>query len=392
MHRCAMIALASIVLLASPGAGIAAEPYNINMILALSGPGTFIGNTQWHAAQALEASVNKSGGIAGRPVKFVAKDDQSNPQVAVQLARELIAAHVPVILGPTLTASCNAVTPLVARDGPVTYCLTAGAHPPAGGFVFATLTSTPDLIAVAIRYFRDKGLKRIAYIVPTDASGQDAEQGIEAAAAAPENKSLSMVDREHFGAADISVSAQLARIKAAKPDVLIAWVTGTAAGTVLRAAHDAGMNVPTLISSANMTPSVVKQYGELFPKECYAAGMLYYAGNGVTNQATRAAISTLNYAANVIGAQPDQVFISAWDPAALIVDALRKLGPEVQAARLRDYLIGLRGWIGVNGPYDFKGVPQRGIGQSAVVVVRWDPQKSQFDPVSKLGGVPAARR
>lgn len=392
MHRCAMICLASILLFVAPTAGVAAEPYNINMILALSGAGTFIGNQQWQAAQALEGSVNRSGGITGRPIKFVAKDDQSNPQIAVQLARELIAQHVPVIVGPTVTASCNAVAPLVQRDGPVVYCLTAGAHPAPGGFVFSTLTSTPDLIAVAMRYFREKGLKRVAYIVPTDASGQDAEQGIEADAAAPENKSLVMVDREHFSAADVSVNAQLARIKAANPDVLIAWVTGTAAGTVLRAAHDVGVNVPTVISSANMTPSVVKQYGPLFPKECYAAGMLYYAGNDVTNQPTRAAISTMNYAANVQGAQTDQVFISAWDPSALIVDSLRKLGTDVAATRLRDYLVGLRGWVGVNGPYDFREVPQRGIGQAAVVVVRWDADKSQFDPVSKLGGAPANRR
>jgi branched-chain amino acid transport system substrate-binding protein len=200
-----------------------------------------------------------------------------------------------------------------------------------------------------------------------------------------------MVDREHFGATDVSVAAQLARIKAANPDVLIAWVTGTAAGTVLRAAHDAGLNLPTVISSANMTPSVVKQYGPLFPKNCYAAGMVYYAGNDVTNQATRAAISTMNYAANIQGAQTDQVFISAWDPSALIVDALKKLGPDVPSVRLRDYLIGLQGWVGVNGPYDFRNVPQRGIGQNAVVVVRWDPDKSQFDPVSKLGGIPVTK-
>ena len=131
---------------AAPGAGVAADPYNINMILALSGAGTFIGNQQLLAAQALEASINKSGGIGGRPVKFIAKDDQSNPQVSVALVRDLIAQHVPVILGPTVTASCNAVTPLIQRDGPVAYCLTAGAHPPAGGFVFSTLTSTPDFL------------------------------------------------------------------------------------------------------------------------------------------------------------------------------------------------------------------------------------------------------
>lgn len=379
-------ALLALALAALPHSGAAADPFAINVILALTGQGTFIGQEQQAAITALETTVNRAGGIGGRPVKFVVHDDQSNPTVAVQLANELIAQHVPAILGPTITASCNAVTPLVQRDGPVVYCLTPGTHPPAGGYVFSTLTSTPDLIAVAMRYFREHGLKRIAYIVPSDASGQDAEQGIIAASGAPENKSLEIVDREHFGAADISANAQLARIKAAKPDVLIAWVTGTASGTALRAIRDTGLTVPMVLSSANMTPSFVKQFGTLFPKETYAAAMLYYARNDVLNPATRAAISELNFAANVGGTPVDQVYISAWDPARLLVDAFKVVGTEATSARLRDYLGALHGWTGVNGPYDFRAVPQRGIGQEAVIMSRWDAARSQFEPVSKPAG------
>jgi branched-chain amino acid transport system substrate-binding protein len=370
-----------------------AEPYTINVILSLTGPGTFIGNEQLQALSAVERLVNASGGIAGRQLHFEIKDDQSNPQVAVQLVRQILASgRIPAILGPSLAASCNAAAPLLQREGPVLYCLTAGVHPPPGGYVFSTLTSTPDLLAVGIRYFRERGLKRIAYIVTTDAGGQDAERGIVAAAAAAENKSVKIVAGEHFGATDISVSAQLARIKASAPDALIAWVTGTAAGTVLRAIHDAGLTLPTLISSANMTPSFIRQYARLLPKETYAPAMLYYAGNAVVGGPTRRAISTMNYAADVQGVKPDQVFISAWDPAMLVADALKRLGTEVSAAGLRRYFEGLRGWVGVNGPYDFRAVPQRGIGQGAVVVVRWNPEKSQFDPVSILGGAPATRR
>lgn len=384
--------LAALCLATLPAPGHAADPYDINMIISLSGPGTFIGTEQWQAVQALEAAVNRTGGIGGRPVKFVARDDQSNPQIAVQLARDLVAARVPVILGPSLAASCNSISPLVQRDGPVLYCLTAGAHPAPGGFVFSTLTSTPDLIAVGIRYFRERGSKRFAYIVTTDAGGQDAEQGIDAALATPENKALQVVAREHFAPGDISVTAQLARIKAANPDVLLAWVTGTAAATVLRSLHDGAISLPTLVSSANMTPSFVKQYGSLFPKDANFPAMLYYAGNDVTNAATRAAISDLNYAANVQGTAPDQVFISAWDPALLTIDALKKLGTDVAPSRLRDYLTGLRGWVGACGPYDFRSIPQRGLGQGAVVMVRWDADKGQFDPVSLLGGAPRKSR
>jgi branched-chain amino acid transport system substrate-binding protein len=382
------IAALVLALAALPHPGAAADPYTINTILSLTGQGTFIGNEQLAAIQAIETTVNKSGGIAGRPVKFNVRDDQSNPTVAVQLMNELIAQHVPAVLGPTITASCNAITPLVQRDGPVAYCLTPGTHPPAAGYVFSTLTSTPDLLAVAMRYFRARGMKRIAYLVPTDASGQDAEQGIIAAAGAPENKSVEIVDREHFGNADVSANAQLTRVKAANPDVLIAWVTGTAAGTALRSIRDSGLTVPMVLSSANMTPSFVKQFGNLFPKETYAPGMLYYARNDVLDRKTRAAISELNYAANIQGAPIDQVYISGWDPAKLLVDAFKALGTDANAARLRDYLVALRGWTGVNGPYDFRAVPQRGIGQEAVIMSRWDGARSAFQSVSKRGGTP----
>ena len=67
------------------------SPYEINVILALTGAAAFIGTAEQKSLQLLEASTNKAGGIKGRPVKFVIVDDQSNPQVTVQLANGLIA-------------------------------------------------------------------------------------------------------------------------------------------------------------------------------------------------------------------------------------------------------------------------------------------------------------
>jgi hypothetical protein len=49
---------------------------------------------------------------------------------------------------------------------------------------------------------------------------------------------------------------------------------------------------------------------------------------------------------------------------------------------------GLQGWTGVNGPYDFRANPQRGIGVNNIVMVRWDAQAGTGVAVSKLGGQP----
>lgn len=366
----------------------AAEPVTIDVIISLSGQGTFVGTGQQHAIEIAEDAIDRAGGIAGRPVKFTFEDDQSSPQVALQLLQGAIARKASVVLGPSLAGQCNAMAPAVQASGPLLYCLTAGVDPAPGGYVFATLMPTPQMIDVGAGYFKQRGWKRIAYIVTTDASGQDTERGIVAAAASPQNSGVEIVAREHFAPTDLSVTAQLASIKAANPDAIVAWVTGTAAGTVLRGIQDEGITQPVLLSSGNMTAAFVKQYGSLMNDRMFLSAVAYYGGTTGVDAATRNAMNAVTTAFRAAGAVPDQIGISAWDPTMLIVDALRKVGPDAPASKLRDYLVGLRGWVGVNGVYDFRAAPQRGIGSHAVVVVRWDPTRNDFVPASGLGGKP----
>lgn len=85
-------------------------------------------------------------------------------------------------------------------------------------------------------------------------------------------------------------------------------------------------------------------------------------------------------------AEPDMVGIASWDPAMLVVTALRKLGTGATAAQLRDYLDNVRGFVGVNGPYDFRAMPQRGLSENSLLIVRWDPARNEAVAVSKCGG------
>src|SRR5580693_4767787 len=101
----------------------AADPYEIDVILSLTGAQGFVGTTQLQALKAVEGYVNRTGGIAGRPVTFVAADDQSDTKTALLLAQNLIAKNVPVILGSSSPQACAATAPLVAAAGPVLYCL-----------------------------------------------------------------------------------------------------------------------------------------------------------------------------------------------------------------------------------------------------------------------------
>jgi hypothetical protein len=72
----------------------------------------------------------------------------------------------------------------------------------------------------------------------------------------------------------------------------------------------------------------------------------------------------------------------------IIVDALRHVGPNAPADRIRAYIEQLHGFAGTNGLYDFRNGGRRGLGLSSAVVSRWSVAKSEFDPVSNSGGLP----
>lgn len=362
-------------------------PYEINAILSLTGPGTALGTEMQTSLRLVEKVVNAQGGIGGRPIHFVVFDDGTAPPVAVQFATALIQKHVPVILGPSGSATCHAVAPLVEASGPVMYCFSPVLKPAADGYVYAVLMDSRDIATAILRFLGGEGLRRVAVLATTDASGQNGELDARAAADQPENKGISIVADEHFNPTDLNIAAQLARISAAKPDAVLVFAPGTPFTTALRSMSDAGMDVPTITSAANMVLSQVKQYDSYGPSRLYFQGFPCTVGVA-DNAAVRRAQQTLSAALAENGVQPDVNICAAWDPAMIVVDALRHLGPEATATQLRDYIDALSNWPGSIGVYDFRKARHRGLSKNDVIVMRWDRSHDAFTLVGGLGGVP----
>ncbi len=230
----------------------APTPLQIPVIASLTGNVALIGKDDQQSLQLLQAIINRQGGVDHHPLQFKFLDDGSNAQTGVQLANEVIASKAPVLIGPTLTQQCNAIAPLVRGNGPADYCLSPGLKPPANGYIWSASVSLKDCIAATIRYFRERGLTRLAILSSTDATGQEADRDYDLARALPENKAVEFVAKEHFNLSDVSVSAQMARIKAASPQALLTWTVGPAFGTELHGIADAGLDIPILGSNGDM--------------------------------------------------------------------------------------------------------------------------------------------
>lgn len=391
-HRRFATAALALALCAAFATARAADNYPINVILPQTGGASFLGKAEHHALELVQKTVNASGGIHGKQLQFKFYDDQSSPQTAVQMANEVLATKPSVMIGPAIVAMCNAVAPLV-KDGPVMYCMSPGIHPPAGSYVFTSSVSTHDLENALIRYFRLKGWTRIALITSTDASGQDAERGVDEVLKLPENKDVKLVERVHFNPTDVSVAAQIERVKAAKPQAFIAWSTGAPIATVFKGIVQAGLDVPVATTDGNMTYAQMKQYAAFLPKQLYFPSAAWAAhGPGVEVPAAVQKAQDEFYAAyKAEGAAPDAAANHGWGPAMVIIDALRKLPENATAAQVREYIAKQTSYAGINGVYDYQKVPQRGLSVENAIVTRWDAAQQRWEPVSKATGIPLAK-
>jgi branched-chain amino acid transport system substrate-binding protein len=390
--RIASIAVTFGLLLTTLAPTRAADTFEIPVVLPLTGGFAFSGNAARASLAAMETQVNNEGGIRGQKLHFAFLDDQSSPQTALQVTQQALAAKPQAIIGSEFAALCLAMEP-ATRGKAVQYCGSPGVHPPYGADLFSASISTQGMATAMMRFMREHNWKKVATITSTDASGQDAENQLKTAAALPENvaRGLTIVDAEHFNPTDQTVAAQMQRIRAANPDAIVMWTSGQPFGTVTHAYTDAGLTIPAFTTNANMSYSFMKQFAGFLPKELYFPGLAYLAGPAPEQASPKARVAIKRFydAMKASGATVEFSAGIPWDPAAIVVDAYRKLGTGASADQIRSYILGLNNYAGISGVYDFtdKGAgAQRGLSEKDVLIMRWDEAKSAWIPSSKMGG------
>lgn len=353
----------------------AADTYTIDVLMPLTGPAAFVGQAQQQAARVYETIVNRTGGIHGQPLHFEIHDDQGNPTTAVQITNEIMTRRPAVILGPSISGPCGALAPLLT-NGPLEFCFSPALEPGKGSFVFASSATEKTLIYTGYARVHALGYKRLAAIIANDASGQFEMQYTKEALALPANQSMKLVALETFAPADISVAAQVAKIKAANPDIIYVWAVGTAFGTVIRELANAGVDVPVVTPPTNTSLGLLTQFHDFLPKTLVTTGMPYQGR--MKNTALKTAASEYLDGLKDAGVKPDTMQAFAWDPMRIVVAALRALPAGASAAQVRDYIESMHDFPGIMGIYDFRGGDQHGLDGNDIPYLVWDPAQTAW--------------
>jgi branched-chain amino acid transport system substrate-binding protein len=208
-------------------AAAAQTPVKIGILLPYSGTYAQLGNA---ITDGLKLRLAQAGDrLGGRPVAYIAVDDESSPPKAPQLTTRLVVKdRVDVLIGPVHSGVALAMANIVAeRGGPVMICPNAGANAltrelcaPA---IFRSSFSNWQAAWPAGKVMADDGHRRIVTITWKYAAGA------EMMSAAAENFARfagSVIKAIEIPFPDVEFQAHLSEIAALRPDAVFSFFSG----------------------------------------------------------------------------------------------------------------------------------------------------------------------
>lgn len=248
--RRAFLALATAAALAAALPAAAQETIKIGLVTALSGQSARAGEAITRGLTIAIDEINAQGGLLGRKVELVRRDDEATPAKGVVAARELIFKEkVAVLFGGLDTPVSLAIVPIAneakvpfmgpwAAGTPITK---NGANP---NFVFR-VSAVDEIVDKAMVQYAQKtfNAKNCGMILINNPWGESNEKGLRAALA---EKGLKAAGIEKFEANDVDVVPQLTRLKAAGADCLYMVGNVGPSAQVVKSLDRMGWKVPVV--------------------------------------------------------------------------------------------------------------------------------------------------
>jgi branched-chain amino acid transport system substrate-binding protein len=143
------------------------EPIRIGFIGGLTGRVADLGQAGRNGFQLAVEQMNAAGGVQGRSIEIIVRDDDQDPAQARRAAEELVAAKVALIIGPMTSAMVEPVL-AVATAGGITVLSPTVTSPDLTGkddLFLRIMADTRVYAELSARYNYDKnGVRRVAAV------------------------------------------------------------------------------------------------------------------------------------------------------------------------------------------------------------------------------------
>jgi branched-chain amino acid transport system substrate-binding protein len=252
--------------------GVDDDSIKIGLFAPLTGSAAIFGKGQ-HMAEAIYRDANERGGINGRKLDLQIEDDKCDPTAVNLILRKLISDDkVFMIHGGICSDALMAGLPQATRSKIpllVQAAATSKTTDPPARNVFVAAPVQADMgagVADFVKSFADgEGKKRIGILAETTEWGQGWLDPFEVRL--EEIGGLEVVARESISEDTGDATAQVRKLRAAKPDIIVAFAFPQPLSVFLRDAHQQGLRVPVVTGNTAQPDTAVQQIGSRAPAE-----------------------------------------------------------------------------------------------------------------------------
>ncbi len=356
-------------------AGSALADINVGVTVSATGPAASLGIPEKNTIALMPQT------IAGQKVHYIVLDDGSDTTKAVSNTRKLITEDkVDIILGSTVTPNSLAMIDVVSEAQVPMISMAASAKivEPMDAkrkWVFKTPQNDIQMSLAIASHMKDHGVKTVGFIGFADAYGEGWSNEFGKAAAL---KGITVVASERFARNDSSVTAQVLKLQAAKPDAILVAGSGTPAALPQITLKERGYAGLVYQTHGVANADFLRVGGKNVEGTFLPAGPVLVARQlAATNPVRASAIDYVTKYEAAYGKDSVSTFGGhAWDAgqlmAAAVPVALRKAQPgtpEFRAA-LRDALEATKNVAGAHGIFNMTPTDHLGLDQRARVMVK----------------------
>jgi branched-chain amino acid transport system substrate-binding protein len=251
MNTCFVkLAIASVVLSFS-GLAVAADTIKIGVDGPFTGGSSSMGVSMRDGVRLATEEINKAGGVLGRKLQLIERDDEAKNERGVQIAQELINKEkVTAVVGYINTGvslashrffqeakipvmnnvATGSIVTQQFKDQPDNYIFRNAAH---------DSIQAPMIVEEAIK----RGFKKVAILADSTNYGQLGREDLEKALTA---KGLKPVASEKFNIKDVDMTAQLLKAKEAGAEVVLTYGIGPELAQIANGMTKLGWKVPMI--------------------------------------------------------------------------------------------------------------------------------------------------
>ena len=359
-----------------------AADLKVGFITSLSGPVSSLGIPY---EKGMKAALAYKSELPGRKIQVIQLDDASDPSTAARNARKMIEEDkVDIIIGTAGSPGALAIA-AVARETrtPLISIANANLNGEEGAWMVTLPQPAPLMVGAVVERMKKSGVKTVGYIGFSDAWGDLVYDAL--VAAAPE-AGIKVVSNERYARADSSVTGQVLKIVALRPDAVITGTSGTPGALAYLALADRGYKGLIYGTHALINPDFVRVgaasvEGLLAPTGPVVVAEQLPASNPIRKVAMdfRAAYQKAN------GVAPNDAFSAyTFDAWLLLLDAASRTkgepGTPQYRVALRDAMVTTKELVGTHSVYNFTPDSRYGSDERSRVIVKLEKGQWKLVP------------